>query len=60
MVIEYEFSCPYCLQTISFLLDASESEIRFIEDCEVCCNPIEVTCRFAGGEVIAFEAERAQ
>lgn len=42
MTDEYFFTCPYCWQQISFILDASVPEQAYIEDCEVCCNPIEV------------------
>ncbi|MDG2276039.1 MAG: CPXCG motif-containing cysteine-rich protein, partial [Flavobacteriaceae bacterium] len=29
----------------------------YIEDCEVCCNPIEVTPIFQAQELIAFESQ---
>ena len=38
------------------LLDSSINSQRYIEDCEVCCNPIEVFSTFEDGELIAFEA----
>lgn len=37
------------------LLDPSVSQ-TYIEDCEVCCNPIEVTTDFEQGELISFSA----
>lgn len=40
--VEHEFSCPYCMAPISMVLDLSIPAQRYIEDCEVCCNPIEV------------------
>ncbi|MGB5821718.1 MAG: CPXCG motif-containing cysteine-rich protein [Saonia sp.] len=52
---EHFFQCPYCWEEISMLLDASISEQTYIEDCEVCCNPIELTPRFSNNELIAFE-----
>ncbi len=39
---EYFFQCPYCWQEISMLLDLSERRQTYVEDCEVCCNPIEI------------------
>lgn len=39
-MIEHFFSCPYCWQRISVLLDLSEHELDTIEDCEVCCHPL--------------------
>jgi predicted amidophosphoribosyltransferase len=34
--------CPYCGQRITLLADDSVREQQYIEDCEVCCRPIEV------------------
>jgi len=33
--------CPYCGESISVLIDHSELEQQYIEDCQVCCRPIE-------------------
>ena len=48
---EYFFICPYCLQRISMLLDCSVAEQTYIEDCEVCCRPIEVHYTVRAGQV---------
>lgn len=38
-----KFKCPYCLERISMLLDLSENGSQdYIEDCEVCCQPIQL------------------
>ncbi len=57
MTEEYFFFCPYCWQQISFILDLSVAEQTYIEDCEVCCNPIEVHIATEGGEVVQFDAQ---
>ena len=56
--IEHAFSCPYCLAPISMLLDPSIAEQTYVEDCEVCCSPIEVSYRIEDAAVVSFEAER--
>lgn len=38
------------------LLDASVAKQTYVEDCEVCCNPIEITVGFQDGELVMFEA----
>ena len=55
-MIEHFFQCPYCWETISMLLDTSVMQQTYIEDCEVCCNPIELTSEFNSNELIAFES----
>jgi len=37
---EEEINCPYCGETITILLDPSDTEQEYIEDCQVCCQPI--------------------
>ena len=54
---EHFFQCPYCWEEISMLLDSSIAKQTYIEDCEVCCNHIEVTPEFQEGEIIGFEAK---
>jgi transcription elongation factor Elf1 len=58
--MEYFFTCPYCWKEISFLLDTSVQGQTYIEDCEVCCNPIEITYEISGGEVTLFDAVKLQ
>ncbi len=53
---EHFFQCPYCWEEISMLLDPSENTQNYIEDCEVCCNPIAVDLVFEDQELIAFQA----
>jgi hypothetical protein len=54
--MEFFFTCPYCWERISMLLDASVEEQTYVEDCEVCCRPIEVRYAMENGEVSSFEA----
>ena len=39
------------------LLDVSVSNQKYIEDCEVCCNPIEVSGSFSNGTLVSFSCE---
>ena len=38
---EEKIDCPYCGETITILVDTSVPEQDYIEDCQVCCQPIE-------------------
>lgn len=37
---EITIECPYCGEIISVLIDESEGEQEYYEDCSVCCCPI--------------------
>ena len=53
--IEKSFRCPYCLEKISMILDLSvEGTQSYIEDCEVCCSPIQITFTADNGELRGF------
>lgn len=55
MTLEYFFQCPYCWEQISMILDTSISE-TYIEDCEICCNPIQIQTQFINNDLQSFEA----
>ena len=54
--MEYFFACPYCWEEISMVLDTSVRGQTYVEDCEVCCHPIEVRYAVEDGEITEFEA----
>ncbi|MFC5048262.1 CPXCG motif-containing cysteine-rich protein [Aquimarina hainanensis] len=54
-MIEHFFQCPYCWEEISMLLDPSVPYQVYVEDCEVCCNPIELRPRFDDQELTSLE-----
>jgi transcription elongation factor Elf1 len=54
--MEYYFTCPYCWQEISMVLDVSEPHQTYVEDCEVCCKPIEVEYSLQDETLSEFEA----
>jgi transcription elongation factor Elf1 len=54
--MEYFFACPYCSERISMVLDTSVKRQTYIEDCEVCCHPIQVRYTVQGHEIFEFDA----
>ena len=57
---ELFFQCPYCFQRISFLVEELYGNQSYIEDCEVCCQPIEVSLIFEEESIQINEVKRAQ
>lgn len=45
------FGCPYCGETISMILESGYGNQKYIEDCEVCCRPIEVDYQVVDGDI---------
>ena len=58
--MEHYFKCPYCAAKISMLLDLSGGADKYVEDCEVCCQPIEVSFEVENDEVTNFMANTTE
>ncbi len=56
---ESNVQCPYCGEEIGIVVDPSEEEQDYIEDCSVCCNPIQFRVSCVEGEVHSVQAERS-
>nr|WP_321222214.1 CPXCG motif-containing cysteine-rich protein [uncultured Psychroserpens sp.] len=57
---EHFFQCPYCWESISMLIDVSQTYQSYIEDCEVCCNPIQLQISTENQEIVSFSAENIE
>jgi len=55
--MEYFFSCPYCWQEISMVMDPAVRGQTYVEDCEVCCHPIQIRYSLEEDTVVDFEAK---
>ena len=40
--------------------DSSEEDSNYIEDCEVCCRPIELSFKFSGENLVSFEVRKME
>ena len=52
--VEHFFKCPYCFERISMLLDCSSEKQEYIEDCEVCCQAININFEIGNGRIHIF------
>lgn len=57
---EHFFQCPYCWETISMLIDTSQRQQHYIEDCEICCNPIQLSVEIENQDIVSFQAENIE
>jgi len=37
---EKSIACPYCGETNEVLIDSTDLDQQYIEDCQVCCKPM--------------------
>ena len=51
--------CPYCGERFETRVELSGDEPSYVEDCQVCCRPIEFHIeRDAAGALLALQARR--
>ena len=53
---EVEIGCPYCGERITLLVDGSAGAQEYIEDCQVCCRPINLSVTVDEEGVLQVEA----
>ena len=50
MLEESRQHCPYCAEPITLYVDTSGGDQQYIEDCEVCCRPINISLQVDGDD----------
>ena len=49
LIAESHCHCPFCAERITLVVDYSAGSQSYIEDCQVCCQPMEVTVGVGAG-----------
>ena len=53
MVIPITLDCPYCGESFETSADVSAGSQDYVEDCAVCCRPIEVHLEVEDDELVS-------
>lgn len=53
-----DIRCPYCGEQITLIIDRSADSQEYIEDCQVCCQPINLHVRIEKNRPPAIVARR--
>lgn len=43
LLVDRTINCPYCAESMSIVVDLSAGAQSYIEDCQVCCQPMQVS-----------------
>ncbi len=58
LLIEIDVTCPHCGEVFALQIDTSQGDHSMVEDCSVCCRPIELSIISRPGEILELrEAE---
>ncbi len=50
-IAERKLRCPFCGEPISVVLDLSGGGQSYVEDCQVCCQPMQLSFDVNDGEI---------
>ncbi len=54
-----DVACPYCGEVVELLLDSGGGDRQsYVEDCEVCCRPWQVSVRYDPSGVAQVDLSR--
>jgi len=58
-IVDRKIRCPYCDEPMSILLDLSGGDQSYIEDCQICCQPMQVSYRSDDGDLRGLQVDCA-
>jgi transcription elongation factor Elf1 len=58
-LLDRNVGCPYCGERLTIVLDLSAGSQSYVEDCQVCCQPMQVSFSAEDGELEYLQVERA-
>ena len=66
-ISERRICCPFCGQSITVVIDGSAGSQSYVEDCEICCRPMQISVQISvqipvevdDGTVVTVEVDRA-
>ena len=55
---EKRIDCPYCGEKIVVVVDTSAGSQSYVEDCQVCCQPMQITVETDDGVLQSVHVDR--
>lgn len=57
---ERRIYCPFCGEPMFIVLDPSAGGQSYVEDCQICCQPMQISYEADGDDLYGLSVERAQ
>lgn len=59
LVVDQTVTCPRCWEPHVVTIDLTDEARAFVDDCHVCCNPMQVRFEIVDGELVGIDVESA-
>lgn len=57
-IVERRIRCPFCAESMSILLDLSAGNQSYIEDCQICCQPMQIAFEVVDNRLAGLQVFR--
>lgn len=58
LLLERMIRCPYCAESMSIIIDLSAGGQSYIEDCQICCQPMQIDFGVNDEDLVHLTVER--
>lgn len=58
-LVETRIICPYCAEPMEIVLDLSGGSQSYVEDCQICCQPMLIGFDVDGDQLQGLQVDRA-
>ena len=58
-LIERRIECPFCAESMTIVVDLSAGGQSYIEDCQVCCQPMAISFEVSADAAQNLRVDRA-
>lgn len=58
-VVERRIRCPFCGESMDIVIDLSAGAQSYVEDCQICCQPMEIGFTTEDDRLLDFRVDRA-
>jgi transcription elongation factor Elf1 len=56
-LLDRTINCPYCAESMSIVMDLSAGGQSYIEDCQICCQPMQIEFEVSEDELVNLKVE---
>lgn len=55
--INRKIRCPYCNEAMDIFVDISAGDQSYVEDCQICCQPMQISFQTTDDELLGLQVE---
>jgi transcription elongation factor Elf1 len=58
-IVDRRIRCPFCAEPMSIVIDLSAGSQSYVEDCQICCQPMQISFETSNDELDFLQVDCA-